>query len=44
MKRSHFFLAGYKDKQYTIPGAALPTDKLYQWTWANLKLLIHGRR
>lgn len=38
----YFMLAGYDDA--TTPGAALPTDKLYTWTWDNLKALLSGRR
>ena len=40
----HFLLKGYKDKSCTKPTTALSTDKLYDWTWPNLKLLIHGGR
>ena len=40
----HFLLKGYKDKTCTKPTTALSTDKLYDWTWPNLKLLIHGGR
>lgn len=40
----YFLLAGYKDKKCKKPTAALPNDKLYNWTWDNLKLLINGSR
>lgn len=43
-KKPYFLLAGYKDKTNVKPTAALATDKLYDWTWANLKLLIAGGR
>lgn len=38
----YFLLKGVSDA--TRPAAALSTDKLYDWTWDNLKLLIAGRR
>lgn len=40
----YFLLAGYKDKSNIKPTAALATDKLYTWTWDNLKALINGGR
>lgn len=40
----YFLLAGYKDKANIRPTAALSTDKLYKWTWDNLKALINGGR
>lgn len=40
----YFLLAGYADKPVTRPTAALPTDKLYKWTWDNLAALIAGNR
>lgn len=40
----YFLLAGYKDKTNIKPTAALSTDKLYNWTWDNLKALINGGR
>jgi glutamate formiminotransferase len=41
---THFLLAGYKDKTCTKPTSATSADKLYNWTWENLKTLIHGGR
>lgn len=41
---SYFLLRGYKDKACTRPKAANETDKLYNWTWDNLKTLIGGGR
>lgn len=38
----YFLLAGYDDS--TRPAGALSTDKLYKWTWDNLKALIAGSR
>lgn len=40
----YFLLQGYKDKICYKPTAARPTDKLYNWTWDNLKALIGGAR
>lgn len=39
----YFLLKGYSDKNCTWPTAAT-TDKMYDWTWPNLKLLIGGAR
>lgn len=43
-KIPYFLLAGYKDKTNTKPTAALSSDKIYNWTWDNLKTLIAGGR
>jgi hypothetical protein len=40
----YFFLAAYSDKTCTRPTSARSTDKVYDWTWDNLKALIAGRR
>ena len=40
----YFLLKGRADKTCTKPTAALATDKIYNWTWDNLKKLIHGAR
>lgn len=40
----YFLLAGYKDGGNKKPTAALDTDKMYKWTWENLKTLINGGR
>ena len=40
----YFLLAGYADKNCVKPKAAKSTDKLYKWTWENLKTLIGGGR
>jgi hypothetical protein len=42
--KPYFLLAGYKDKTNVKPTAALATDKMYDWTWPNLKTLIGGAR
>jgi len=40
----YFLLAGYADGGNKKPTAALDNDKLYKWTWDNLKILIAGGR
>lgn len=40
----YFLLKGRPDKTCTKPTAALGTDKVYDWTWPNLKILISGGR
>jgi hypothetical protein len=40
----YFLLAGYSEKTNIRPKAASSTDKLYNWTWPNLKALIGGGR
>lgn len=41
---SYFLLRGYSDKTCVKPTAAKSTDKMYDWTWDNLKILIGGGR
>ncbi len=43
-KIPYFLLAGYSDKTCVKPKAAKSTDKVYKWTWDNLKTLIGGGR
>jgi hypothetical protein len=43
-KLSYFLLQGYSDKNCTKPTTAKDSDKVYQWTWPNLKTLIGGGR
>ena len=40
----YFLLAGRANKTCQMPTTALPSDKIYQWTWDNLKALIAGNR
>ena len=40
----YFLLAGYAEGANKKPTAALEEDKVYKWTWDNLKALIAGRR
>lgn len=40
----YFLLSGHSDRQCTKPLAASASDKMYKWTWDNLKALIGGTR
>jgi hypothetical protein len=42
--KQYFLLAAYPDKNCTKPTSALPSDKVYKWTWDNLKALVGGAR
>jgi len=42
--KSYFLLAAYSDKNCTKPKSATDSDKVYNWTWPNLKTLIAGGR
>ncbi|WP_257303148.1 TIR domain-containing protein [Geothrix campi] len=42
--KEYFLLAAYSDKTCTKPKSASSDDKLYKWTWDNLKELIGGSR
>lgn len=42
--KGYFLLKAYKEKPCTKPSTASSTDGLYNWTWENLKNLIHGGR
>jgi hypothetical protein len=42
--KDYFLLAAYADKSCTKPKSASSTDKVYKWTWDNLKALIGGGR
>jgi hypothetical protein len=43
-KKPYFLLWGYSDKTCTKPTTASANDKIYKWTWDNLKALIGGSR
>lgn len=43
-KVDYFLLNGRSDKTCVKPKAAKSGDKIYKWTWANLKSLIGGAR
>lgn len=40
----YFLLAAYPDKTCTKPTSATSSDKVYNWTWPNLKTLVGGGR
>jgi MTH538 TIR-like domain (DUF1863) len=42
--KPYFLLYGYADKTCYKPKAAKADDKMYKWTWDNLKALIKGGR
>ena len=41
---SYFLLKGYSEKTCVKPKSAKVDDKIYNWTWENLKILIGGGR
>jgi antiphage defense system Thoeris ThsB-like protein len=43
-QKDYFLLAAYADKTCTKPTTARGLDKIYRWTWDNLKALIGGAR
>ena len=43
-KKPYFLLWGRNGKTCTKPTSALSSDKIYEWTWDNLKALIGGAR
>jgi hypothetical protein len=43
-QRPYFLLAAHASGMNKRPGAAVPSDKLYDWTWDNLKRLVAGQR
>ena len=42
--KPYFLLAAYADKNCTKPTSAKSSDKVYKWTWDNLKALVGGAR
>lgn len=42
--RPYFLLAAYTDKNCRKPTTAHESDKVYKWTWDNLKALVGGAR
>lgn len=42
--KPYFLLAAYGDKVCTKPTSARQEDKVYKWTWDNVKALIEGAR
>ena len=43
-EKPYFLLKGRAGKKCTKPTSARPDDKIYDWTWPNLKELIGGAR
>lgn len=43
-RKPYFLLAAYGDKNCKKPTSALNSDKVYKWTWDNLKALVGGAR
>jgi len=43
-KKPYFLLCGRAEKTCKKPKAAKDSDKIYKWTWDNLKSLIGGGR
>lgn len=43
-KKEYFLLKAYSDVTCKKPTPALSSDKMYDWTWDNLKKLIGGAR
>ena len=43
-KVSYFLLRGYSSRTCFRPKGVDSSDKMYEWTWANLKALIGGAR
>ena len=44
LETPYFFLAAYSDVRCVKPKGARDGDKLYNWTWDNVKNLIDGSR
>lgn len=42
--KEYFLLKAYADKTCTKPTTGKSSDKIYKWTWDNLKKLINGAR
>lgn len=43
-RKPYFLLGGRANRTFRKPKAAKDTDKIYKWTWDNLKALIGGAR
>jgi len=43
-EKAYFLLEGRKNKTNRKPKSAKASDKMYTWTWENLKKLISGAR
>lgn len=43
-KKPYFLLGAYNDNACTLPRSAAPHDKIYKWSWDNIRLLLRGSR
>lgn len=43
-EKPYFLLCGRSDGNVKKPSNAYSSDKIYKWTWENLKILINGGR
>ncbi len=43
-EKPYFLLSAYSEKTCTKPKSASSSDKVYKWTWPNLKKLVAGNR
>ena len=43
-KKPYFLLAGYPDKTCVAPIGTPSGEKIYRWTWENLRVLLAGGR
>ena len=43
-QKPYFLLWGRPNRECKRPTTALRTDKIYEWTWTSLELLIVGNR
>ncbi len=44
LHKPYFLLQGYRKSECVKPRGAKSTDKMYNWTWKNLELLLAGHR
>lgn len=44
LEKPYFLLAGYSDGENKRPSSATTSDKIYKWTWDNVKILVEGGR
>ena len=44
LRKPYFLLQGRSDKTCKKPNTAASTDKMYTWSWPNLKVLLAGNR
>ena len=44
LDKPYFLLRGYRKRKCVKPKSAKSSDKMYNWTWKNLELLLAGHR